>query len=165
VDVENQQATCPGGHLSQRWSVYHRRGGEDKDRMAVPWDKHVCGGCALRARCLPPGQEQRILRLSRYYDLLSARRREQNTPAFQERYRRRAGIEATFSHLVNVHRARRTPYRGPDKTLGYFAALCVGVNLRRVAAWQAGDRPERERRSRLARLLAQRSAEGALCAA
>ena len=128
--------------------------------MAVLWDKQVCGGCPLRERCLPPGQDQRILRLSRYYDLLSARRREQNTPAFRERYRRRAGIEATFSHLVNVHRARRTPYRGPDKTLGYYAALCVGVNLRRVAAWQAGDFPQRERRRRLSHLLAEHTRRG-----
>jgi transposase len=165
VDVENQQATCPGGHPNQRWSVYHRTGGEDHDLMAIIWDKQVCGTCPLRERCLPPGQDQRILRLSRYYNLLSARRREQKTQAFQERYRRRAGIEATFSHLVNVHHARQTPYRGPDKTLGYYGALCVGVNLCRVAAWQAGNRPRRERRSRLSRLLAERSVEGAPCAA
>jgi transposase len=160
VDVENRQAICPGGHPNQRWSVYHRRGGEDYDLMAIIWDKQVCGGCSLRGRCLPPGQDQRTLRLSRYYDLLSARRREQTTEAFRERYRRRAGIEATFSHLVNVHGARRTPYRGPDKTLGYYGALCVGVNLRRVAAWQAGRRPRRQRSSALSRLVAEHSAEG-----
>jgi transposase len=161
VDVENQQATCPCGHPNQRWSVYHHRGGKDKDLMAILWDKQVCGECSQRDRCLPPGQSQRILRLSRHYDLLSARRREQKTEAFQARYRRRAGIEATFSHLVNVRRARRTPYRGAPKTLGYYAALCVGVNLCRAVAWQAGKRPKRERGSRLCRLLAERRGEGA----
>ena len=95
----------------------------------------------------------------------SARRREQKTPACRARYRRRAGVEARSSHLVTVPGARRTPYRGPDKTLGYYAALAAGVNLRRVAAWEAGERPKREHRSCLFRLLAERSAEGALCAA
>ncbi len=161
VDVESQQATCPGGHPRQRWSVYHRRGGEDKDLMAIIWDKQVCGRCPQRDRCLPPGQDQRILRLSRHYDLLSARRREQKTEAFQARYRRRAGIEATFSHLVNVRRGRRTPYCGAEKTLGYYAALAVGMNLCRVVAWQADKRPKRERGSRLCRLLAERRVAGA----
>lgn len=102
------------------------------------------------------GQSQRTLRLSRYYGLLSKRRQEQKTPQYRERYRRRAGIEATFSHLVNVHGGRRTPYRGQDKTLGYYAALATGVNLRRVVAWQAGERPKRERCSPLSRLLQER---------
>lgn len=115
--------------------------------------------CPLRSQCLPPGQLQRILRLSPYYTLLSTRRAEQKTPAFRERYRRRAGVEATFSHLVNVHRAQRTPYCGSAKTLCYYAALAVGVNLRRVALWEAGQRPQRERVSCLRRLLAIQNAE------
>ena len=165
VALENPRAACPGAHPSRRRPVYQRRGGEDHDLRAILWDKPVCGGCALRARCLPAGQDQRTLRLSRYYDLLWAGRRAHKSEAFRERYRRRAGIEATFWHVVNVPGARRTPYRGPDTTLGYFAALCVGVKLRRVAAWEGGEVPKRQRRSRLARLLAQRNVEGALCAA
>jgi transposase len=161
IDVENRHATCPGGHSNRRWSVYHRSGGEDRDLIALLWDKQVCQRCPLKNRCLPAGQSHRVLRLSRYYTLLTARRREQKTPAFRERYRRRAGVEATFSHLVNVQGARRTPYRGPDKTLGYYAALATAVNLRRVVAWQVGERPKRERRSRLHRILMEWSAQAA----
>ena len=164
VDVEKRRATCPGGHFNHHWWVYHRRSGEDKDLIALIWDKQVCGRCPLRVRCLPPGQSQRTLRLSRHYALLKARRREQKTPAFRERYRRRAGIEATFSHVVNVHGARHTPYRGTEKTLGYYAALATGMNLRRVAAWQAGERPKRERRSRLRRMVMEGSVQAAHCA-
>ncbi len=80
------------------------------------------------------------------------------TTAFRERYRRRAGIEATFSHLVNVHQARRTPYCGPAKMLCYYAALAVGVNLRRAALWEAGQRPQRKRFAYLTRILANQSA-------
>jgi transposase len=91
VDVENEQATCPGGHSPHRWSVYHRPGGKDKDLIALIWDKKVCQRCALREHCLPAGQSQRTLRLSCHYGLLKVRRCEQKSPTFQERYRRRAG--------------------------------------------------------------------------
>jgi hypothetical protein len=165
VDVENEQATCPGGHSPHRWSVYHRPGGKDKDLIALIWDKKVCQRCALREHCLPAGQSQRTLRLSCHYGLLKVRRCEQKSPTFQERYRRRAGIEATFSHMVNVHRSRRTPYRGPDKALGYYAALATGMNLRRVAAWQAGERPTRERGSCLQRMLEEQGAQPTRCTA
>ena len=113
------------------------QGRKGRSLVAIAWDKQTCSQCPLRQQCLPPGQLQRVLRLSPYYTLLTTRRAEQKTTAFRERYRRRAGIEATFSHLVNVHRARRTPYCGPAKTLCYYAALAVGVNLRRVALWEA----------------------------
>ena len=159
IDVENQQATCPGGHSARLWSLYQRSSRKGRSLIAIAWDKQTCSQCPLRSQCLPPGQVQRVLRLSPYYTLLTNRRAEQKTVAFRERYRRRAGIEATFSHLVNVHRARRTPYCGAAKTLCRYAALAVGVNLRRVALWEAGQRPQRQRLSPLARLLADQNDE------
>ena len=117
VDVESKQATCPGGHSARLWSLHERSGRNGRSLVAIGWDKQACSQCPLRQQCLPPGQVQRVLRLSPNYTLLTTRRAEQKTDAFRERYRRRAGIEATFSHLVNVHRARRTPYRGSAKSL------------------------------------------------
>ena len=126
IDVENQQAICPGGHSARLWSLYQHSSRKGRSLVAIAWDKKDCSQCPLRQQCLPPRQVQRVLRLSPYYTLLTTRRAEQKTTAFRERYRRRAGIEATFSHLVNVHRARRTPYCGSAKTLCYYAALAVG---------------------------------------
>ena len=157
--MENQEATCPSGHPARLWSLHHGSGRKGRSLVAIAWGKQVCSRCPLRQQCLPPGQLQRVLRLSPYYTLLTSRRAEQKTPAFRERYRRQAGIEATFSHLVNVHRARRTPYYGSAKTLCYYASLAVGVNLRRVALWEAGRRPQRQRLSSLPRLLADQNAE------
>ena len=136
VAVENKQATCPGGHAARLWSLHERSGPNGRSLVAIAWDKKTCSQCPLRQQCLPPGQLQRVLRLSPYYTLLTTRRAEQKTTVFRERYRRRAGVEATLSHLVNVHRARRTPYCGPAKTLCYYTALAVGVNLRRIALWK-----------------------------
>jgi len=158
VDVENKQASCPSGHPARLWSLYERSGRKGRSLVAIAWDKQTCSRCPLRSQCLPPGQLQRVLRLSPYYTLLTTRRAEQKTSEFRERYRRRAGVEATFSHLVNVHRARRTPYCGPAKTLCHYAALAVGVNLRRVTLWEAGQRPQRERFPYLSRVLADQSA-------
>ena len=86
------------------WSLYQHSSRKGRSLVAIAWDKKDCSQCPLRQQCLPPRQVQRVLRLSPYYTLLTTRRAEQKTPAFRERYRRRAGIEATFSHLVNVHR-------------------------------------------------------------
>lgn len=157
--METQQATCPSGHPARLWSLHRRSGRKGRSLVAIAWDKQVCFQCPLRSQCLPPGQLQRVLRLSPYYTLLTNRRAEQKTATFRERYRWRAGIEATFSHLVNVHRARRTPYCGSAKTLCHYAALAVGVNLRRVALWEAGHRPHRQRLSSLPRLLANQNAK------
>lgn len=159
IDVENQQATCPGGHSVRLWSLYQRSSRKGRSLAAIAWDKKTCSQCPLRSQCLPPGHLQQVLRLSPYYTLLTNRRAEQKNVAFRERYRRRAGIEATFSHLVTVHRARRTPYCGSAKTLCRYVALAVGVNLRRVALWEAGQSPQRQRLSYLPRLLANQNAE------
>lgn len=158
IDVESKQAACPGGHSARLWSLYQHSSRKGRSLVAITWDKEACSQCPLRSQCLPPRQVQRVLRLSPYYTLLTTRRAEQKTPAFRERYRRRAGIEATFSHLVNVHRARRTPYCGSAKTLCHYAALAVGVNLRRVALCEAGHRPQRKRFTYLSRVLVNQSA-------
>jgi transposase len=161
VDMQHQQAICPAGQTSVRWSEYDRPDLPAHKKLVVSWDKKICLACPLQQSCLGPGKAPRTLGLTGYYDVLAARRKEQKTEAFHERYRRRAGIEATLSHLVNVQGARRTPYRGPEKSLTYYAALAVGVNLRRVSVWQTGKRPERERSGRLSRLLTEKTVQEA----
>jgi len=154
LDFSQQQARCPQGEEAIRWHQQPRADNPRQQMVVISWDKAVCRHCAHHKECLGPGQRPRTIKVSAQYPQLVARRQEQKGRAFQERYRRRAGIEATFSHLVNVHGARRTPYRGGGKTELYYLALASAINLERVAAWQAGIRPQRQRRSCLRSLLA-----------
>jgi transposase len=154
LDFSLPQARCPQGQQAVRWHQQPRADNPRQEMVVISWDKAVCRNCAQHGECLGPGQRPRTIKVSAQYPQLVARRQEQKSDAFQERYRRRAGIEATFSHLVNVHRARRTPYRGGGKTELHYLALASAINLQRVVAWQAGLRPQRQRRSCLRSLLA-----------
>jgi transposase len=154
LDFSQQQARCPQGQQAIRWHQQPRADNPRQQMVVISWDKAVCQNCAHHRECLGPGQRPRTIKVSAQYPQLTARRQEQKGEAFQERYRRRAGVEATFSHLVNVHGARRTPYRGGSKTELHYLALASAINLQRVLAWQAGSRPQRQRRSCLRILLA-----------
>lgn len=109
--------------------------------------------CTLRALCTQGRGSGRTIKVSPNYPVIEGRRKQQQTPEFKQRYRRRAGIEASFSSIVCTHGGRKTQYRGIDKTRGYYIALGVGINLKRVIAWESGKRPKRQRTSRLRKLM------------
>jgi hypothetical protein len=88
-----------------------------------------------------------------YHALRTARQREQS-PAFAELYRLRAGVEGTISQGVRVCRLRRTRYIGLAKThLGHILTA-VAVNLLRIGAWLAGVPRAKTRQSTFATLMA-----------
>ena len=116
VTPETQEATCPNGDPALPWASRHRWEGGGAT-FVITWDRAACGVCPLRSPCLTEKQTHRRLTLSEHYSLLDARRQEQTTETFRRSYRRRNGIEATFSPLVNVLDGRQTPYRGKAKTL------------------------------------------------
>jgi Transposase DDE domain len=154
LDFEQQRARCPQGQWAIRWHQQSRADNPRQEMVVISWDNAVCRHCLHRLVCLGPGQRPRTIKVSAQYPQLVARRQEQTTDAFEEQYRRRAGIEATFSYLVNAHGGRRAPYKGEDKTELHYLNLASAINLERVAAWQAGLRPQRQRRSCLRTLLA-----------
>ena len=92
-----------------------------------------CAACPVRGKCttavngkwgrgltLLPADQQRVL---------ETRRREQVTELWQQRYRIRAGVEATISQTTRRTGIRRTRFTGVDKThLGHlFAATAVNI--------------------------------------
>jgi hypothetical protein len=94
----------------------------------------------------------RVIKISRNYKTIIERRKQQQTPEFHDRYRRRAGIEAAFSHMVNYCDARHTPYRGKAKTELRLMVLAVGLNIKLVVDWDSGLRPQRKRSPKLKKL-------------
>src|SRR5207237_9682800 len=62
----------------------------------------------------------------------SRRRAEQGTPAFQQRYALRAGIEGSLSEGIRSHGLRRARYRGQPKTQLQAQAMAAAINLVRL---------------------------------
>jgi transposase len=89
----------------------------------------------------------------RHEALLAARQRQQ-TEAFKALYRRRAGIEGTFSQTTRITGVRRARYRGLPKTHLQHVLTAVATNLLRLDAWLQGVPFAKTRTSRFAALAA-----------
>ncbi|MET7913789.1 transposase [Streptomyces avermitilis] len=155
-----RQAVCPAGQTSISWATTR-----SSRRTRVPlvqlvqirFDAATCRACPLRSHCTTAGNgtwgRALTLREPAQRAALQHRRREQETDAWRERYRPRAGIEATVCQIIHRTHARRSRYRTAAAThLGHCLAA-TAVNLIRIDAWQQGHHPERTRTTHLCRLL------------
>ncbi len=136
IDLVKGQATCPAGYSVLPDFVW-----AGKVRFRFP--DEACASCALRARCCT-GARGRTLCVGTTYPLLQAARQRQTTEAFQGDYHKhRSGIEGCLSSLVRGLGLRVSRYIGHRKR--HVQALFSGTaaNLKRVAHWLAGQRPQR----------------------
>jgi transposase len=155
VDFEQKRAVCPSGVVATTWSDSHNDFGAPVVHIRFP--VAACRACPLRPQCMPTStstKHGRSLKLKRSHVQVKARRQEQTTPAFQELYRHRAGIEASLGNAVRQHGARRARYRGTVKTNLQHLFLASAINLKRAAAWLIGRRPRTQRRPGLRSLAA-----------
>ena len=86
--------------------------------------------------------------------LLAARQRE-DTDAFKETYRHRAGIEGTHSQGVRTMGLRRSRYLGLPKTHLGHVAVAAAVNIVQLMSWLRGEAPEQTRTSAFKRVMEQ----------
>jgi hypothetical protein len=157
LDFERQVGMCPAGKRSSAW--YEIKEPEGKGRIRVEWGRADCETCPLRARCVTARAEVRKeLWLDAHHAEIVRGRQRQASERFRDLYRRRAGIEATFSDMMRTHGGRRTPYRGRIKSESRYLMAATAMNLRRVEGWRSGRPVARHRVSRLGRLLGMTSA-------
>jgi transposase len=133
VDWDKQQVRCPQGHLSQNWCPGRHNRGEEV--IWVRFSAVTCHACPVKELCTKREKNKgRILTLSPQpiHEARSRRRTEQSTPAFQQRYGLRAGIEGTMSEGVRSHGLRRAHYRGQSKTQLQAKAIAAAINLVRI---------------------------------
>jgi transposase len=149
LDFEQQAAICPSGEAAVGWRLTRRAdkgvGGAGKAVVLIRWEKQKCLNCPKAPPSLLAHSRGRLLKLSPHYPEIAARRAEQQRDEFWQKYRRRAGIEATLSTVVRGHGGRRTSYRGQGKSRGHYLRLAAAINLKRAIAWEAGQKPKRER--------------------
>lgn len=133
VDWQKQQVRCPQGHLSQNWCAGRHNHGEEVIR--VSFSAVTCQACPVKEFCTKREKNKgRILTLSPQplHEARSRRRTEQSTPAFQQRYALRAGIEGSLSEGIRSHGLRRARYRGQAKTQLQAQAIAAAINLVRI---------------------------------
>jgi transposase len=130
IDRAARQAVCPAGQVATKWAVRTERDGSSSIQIRFP--AAVCNACPLRPQCTTSANG-RNLSLSEHYERLVARRAEAQTPAFRDKLKTRAGIEATLSELVRRHGLRRHRYRGDAKRHFEHLLKAAACNLKRLA--------------------------------
>jgi len=124
----NAVVSCPAGH-EPVWS-----GPTIRNRKKAVFDKTVCNACPRHNDCpVYHGKKGSYL----YYDeaeLRTALRRVfQQTAEFKDKYRWRAGIEATNSHLKSDLGAARLRVRGLAAVRYTIVLKALGLNILRCA--------------------------------
>jgi len=124
---------CPAGQAPAS-SVHDPGTGKTTTIMPAA----ACAGCAAFDRC-PVRPVRGVYRLQHTAKQrrLAARRRQEQTAPFQERYRRRAGIESTNSGLKRRTGLGRLRVRGRPRVFTALLLRLAGWNILRAAACPA----------------------------
>ena len=130
IDEQTEQVTCcPDGHAPVR-SVHHLASGRTHTTMPTA----VCERCAYRNQCpvqeAPDGYHLEHTAKQRR---VAARRREQDTEVFRQRYRRRSGIESTNSGLKRRTGLGRLRVRGRPRVFQAIYLKIAGWNILRAS--------------------------------
>jgi hypothetical protein len=126
ISVAQRHAICPAGQTSTQCSrLQNQETGQIQYRFE--WSSH-CDACPRRAQCTQAGSGRRAVVVGEHHDLLQARRREMQTPAFQEQMHQRNAIEGTISEFTR-NGGRRSRYRGLAKTAlaNYFHGAALNA--------------------------------------
>ena len=119
---------CPQGHAPVKFTQ------GKKGTCSVAFASEHCNVCPLRDRCpVKAGKKHHYLRIHLKTLRIAARRAQEHTPEFEDKYRLRSGIESTFSEMDKKTGVKRLRVRGLS-AVGYCARLkAIGVNLFRAA--------------------------------
>jgi hypothetical protein len=123
---------CPQGHAPEKTTPKQK-----KDRYVACFAIDCCQSCPKRADCpAVPGRKFYYLRYTGKHYRLARRRCLEQSDEFIERYRWRAGIEATMSEYATLTGVKRLRVRGMA-AVRYCAILkAAGLNLMRAARVQ-----------------------------
>ncbi len=146
---------CPQGEASVSW--VESRNAHGHEIVHIMFGRKACAVCPVRGQCTKSVAGPRTLTLSAQpcHEALQRARQQEQTEAFQEIYRARAGVEGTISQGVRVGGLRRARYVGTAKTHLQHLATAAALNLLRVGAWLMEVPRAKARRSAFAALALQ----------
>ncbi len=124
--------------------------------VAIDFPKSACSHCRRRGDCTKAKSSRRrlTLRLREQHEAIQAARQRQQTPEFRSRYRRRAGVEGSFSQGNRRSGLRQARYIGLAKVGLQQLITAVALNLLRALAWLAEVPKAQTRSSAFAQLMA-----------
>jgi transposase len=154
IDWEAQQAHCPQGQTSIRWTPGRDVSGDPVVR--IRFHAATCRACPVRQACTQAKDAPRQLtvRPQAYHEAIQAARQRQETAEFTAQYAQRAGIEGTQSQAIRRCGVRQCRYIGYAKTRLQHILTATALNLVRVAAWLEDIPRATTRRSAFATLAA-----------
>lgn len=152
IDWDREQVTCPQGKVSASWRS--GRNSDENPRIYAQFSRSDCRVCVARPLCAPPTSTRRVVNFHprEDYEALNVARARMTDPTWQERYRRRAGVEGTLSQGVRALGMRRSRYIGLAKTGLQQVCTAVAINASRVVRWLDGWPRAKTRVTRFAAL-------------
>lgn len=129
---------CPEGHRPEGKPAIQTEAKEG--RHTVAFNSEHCLACSKSAECpVKQGVKYHYLRYSDKQLRLAKRRQAEQEPEFKERYRYRAGVEASMSYYDRNTGVKRLRVRGLP-AVRYCATLkAVGVNILRATALRTAE--------------------------
>ena len=152
IDWQAQQASCPEGHTSQKWTPSHDQ--HRNDVLKVRFAAADCRACPSHARCTRARVRALTLRAHEQYLALLAARQRARTPAFTTQYAIRAGVEGTLSQGTRAYGVRRARYIGQARTHLQHVLTAAAMTFARVGLWLTGAPHARTWQSPFVALLA-----------
>jgi transposase len=145
LDWDTQQAHCPQGHPSVKWTPGHDVSGDPVFR--IRFDRATCRACPTRQVCTTAKDAPRQLtvRPQAHHEAMQAARQRQETPEFKAQYALRSGVESSLSQGIRRFALRQSRYRGLARTHLQHLLTATAMNIVRVIAWLKGE-PVGERR-------------------
>lgn len=128
LDDSGHIVACPEGNSPQKTRF--------KKRFSAAFSAKQCRQCSQRARCpVSEGKKAAYLRYTLKDVRIARRRIYERSSAFRERYRFRAGVEATMAEYDRITGVKKLRVRGLA-AVSYAAFLkAIGINLKRAAAF------------------------------
>ncbi len=118
---------CPNGVEPQ--SVKRNK----KGSITARWSNEDCRRCPFKENCQTiKGARGRRLVYTEKEVRLWRRRKKEESPEFIDKYRYRAGVEATNTRYIHMTGARRVRYRGREKVGFADTMKALGINMFRV---------------------------------
>jgi hypothetical protein len=129
---------CPQGHVPVK--TKHK-----KNRYTAAFECSDCTACPMSQACpVKPGKKHYHLRYDEKTMRIAKRRTIEHTPEFKEKYRWRAGIEATMSQCDRTTGVKRLRVRGFPAVRFCAILKAIGVNLMRATAVRKARRAGQE---------------------
>jgi len=120
---------CPAGHAPLD-STYD----PEIQKTVTHMDVAVCQDCPMRDQCPMAGKQTRTFRHTPAERRRAQRRRDEETDAFKDAYRKRGGIEATNSCIKRCTGMGRLRVRGKPAVFMAIYLKIVGWNILRAAS-------------------------------